>query len=98
MYKRQIQDKPFELVIVSRGAFRFTCFIEQCFHGGVLACELLDRKIFGFVICQTKLIFAADQVVLYLLQMIDRLIDLFDGFLEFLARNAVCLLYTSRCV
>ena len=78
-----IQDKPFELVIVSRGAFRFTCFIEQCFHGGVLACELLDRKIFGFVICQTKLIFAADQVVLYLLQVIDRLIDLFDAFWNF---------------
>ena len=78
-----IQDKPFELIIVSRGAFRLTRFVEQRFHGGVLARELLDRKIFGFVICQTKLIFAADRVVLDLLQVIDRLIDLFDGLWNF---------------
>lgn len=46
-----IQDKPFELIIISRVAFHLTRFVEQRFHGGVLSCELLDRKIFGFVIC-----------------------------------------------
>ena len=46
-----IQDKPFELIIVSRVTFRLTRFVEQRFHGGVLSCELLDRKIFGVVVC-----------------------------------------------
>ena len=52
----------------------FSCLIEQCLHGRIITGQSFNRQCFGFVVCQTKIIFTAQQFLFNLLQVADGLI------------------------
>ena len=56
--------------------------VELGRHRGIASSQFLDRHVLRFVVRKTKIPIRAEQGLLSLLQVIDRLVDLVDRRLE----------------
>jgi len=56
--------------------------VELGFHGGITAGEFFNRDVLRLVVGEAQVAVRAEQGVLGLLQVIDRLVDLVDRRLE----------------